>query len=180
MVATLTTIPLVDLSLQHAPIQDEINRAIAQVLEHGQYILGPELKTFEEQFAAACGVGYAVGVGCGTDAIALGLQAMGIGPGDEVILPANTFVATLVGVERAGATPILVDCEPDTALMDLAATEAAITDKTKAIIPVHLYGQLVSPKALLALAERTGVMIFEDASQSHLAQRDGYVAGSIG
>lgn len=180
MAPTLTTIPLVDLSIQHAPIQDEINGAIAQVMDHGWYVLGPEVKAFEAQFAAACGVDYAVGVGCGTDAIALGLEAIGVGAGDEVILPANTFVATLVGVERAGATPILVDCDPETALMDLAATEAAITEKTKAIIPVHLYGQLVDPKALLTLAERTGVMIFEDASQAHLAERDGYVAGSIG
>ncbi len=180
MIATLSTVPFVDLSLQHAPIKGDINQAIAQVLDHGGYILGPEVKAFEENFAAACGVAYGIGVGSGTEAIALGLQAMGIGPGDEVILPANTFIATVVGVDRVGAKTVLVDCDPETALLDLAAAAAAITDKTKVILPVHLYGQLVSPKGLLDLAERTGVKIFEDASQAHLATRDGYTAGTIG
>jgi dTDP-4-amino-4,6-dideoxygalactose transaminase len=117
---------------------------------------------------------------CGTDAIALGLQACGISAGDEVILPANTFVATLIGVIRAGATPVFVDCDPHTALIDLAAAEAAITPRTRAIVPVHLYGQMVSPRGLLALAERHQLMIFEDAAQAHLAEREGYRAGSIG
>ncbi|MEM6501483.1 MAG: DegT/DnrJ/EryC1/StrS family aminotransferase [Cyanobacteria bacterium P01_C01_bin.89] len=180
MVATLSTVPFVDLSLQHAPIKEDINRAIATVLDHGGYILGPEVKAFEENFAAACDVPHGIGVGSGTEAISLGLQAMGVGPGDEVILPANTFIATVVGVDKVGAKAVLVDCDPDTALMDLAAAEAATTDKTKVVLPVHLYGQLVSPKELLGLAERTGVEIFEDASQAHLATRDGYKAGTIG
>ncbi|MEM9771175.1 MAG: DegT/DnrJ/EryC1/StrS family aminotransferase [Cyanobacteria bacterium P01_D01_bin.73] len=180
MIATVSTVPFVDLSFQHDPIKDEISQAIARVIDHGGYILGPEVKDFEEKFAAACGVSHGVGVGSGTEAIALGLKALGVGPGDEVILPANTFIATVVGVDQVGAKPILVDCDADTALMDLAAAEAAITEKTKAMIPVHLYGQLVSPKGLLDLANRTGVMIFEDASQAHLATRDGYTAGAIG
>ncbi|MEM6753112.1 MAG: DegT/DnrJ/EryC1/StrS family aminotransferase, partial [Cyanobacteria bacterium P01_C01_bin.38] len=103
-----------------------------------------------------------------------------IGAGSEVILPANTFVATLIGVLRAGAKPIFVDCDPSTALIDLAAAENAITSKTKAIVPVHLYGQVVSPKKLKDFAERHNLMIFEDAAQAHLAHRDGYQAGSIG
>jgi dTDP-4-amino-4,6-dideoxygalactose transaminase len=121
-----------------------------------------------------------VGVGCGTDAIALGLMACGIGPGDEVLLPANTFVATLIGVVRTGATPVLVDCRGDTALLDLAAAERAIAPRTRAIVPVHLYGQMVSPRALLALAERHPLLIFEDAAQAHMALREGYRAGSVG
>ncbi len=115
-----------------------------------------------------------------TDAIALGLQACNIGAGSEVILPANTFVATLIGVLRAGAKPIFVDCDPNTALIDLAAAENAITPKTKAIVPVHLYGQVVSPKELIDFAQRHNLMIFEDAAQAHLAHRDGHKAGSIG
>jgi dTDP-4-amino-4,6-dideoxygalactose transaminase len=121
-----------------------------------------------------------VGVACGTDAIALGLQACGIGPGDEVILPANTFVATLIGVLRAGATPVLVDCEATTGLMDLASAERAITPSTRAIVAVHLYGQMISPTMLINLASTYDLLIFEDAAQAHLAEREGYRAGSIG
>jgi dTDP-4-amino-4,6-dideoxygalactose transaminase len=138
------------------------------------------LTDFEANFAAACGTQLGVGVGCGTDAIALGLIACGLAPGDEVILPANTFVATLMGVLRAGATPVFVDCDRTTALMDLAAVQRAITPRTRAIVPVHLYGQMVSPRGLLDLAQRHRLIIFEDAAQAHLAQREGYTAGSIG
>jgi dTDP-4-amino-4,6-dideoxygalactose transaminase len=173
-------IPFVDLALLHAPIQGEIDRAIAAVLADGQYVLGGALTAFERAFADACGVAHGVGMGCGTDAIALGLQALGIGPGQEVILPANTFVATLIGVVRAGATPILVDCDPETGLMDLDQTAAAMGDRTGAILPVHLYGQMVSPTALLDLVRDRGVILFEDAAQAHLAEREGYRAGSLG
>ncbi|HEY9646162.1 MAG TPA: DegT/DnrJ/EryC1/StrS family aminotransferase, partial [Chroococcidiopsis sp.] len=131
-------------------------------------------------FAAACGTEHGVGVASGTDAIALGLQACGVGEGDEVILPANTFVATLIAVLRAGATPVFVDCDPWTALIDLRAAERAITTRTRAIVPVHLYGQMVPPKQLLDLARTYDLMIFEDAAQAHLAERDGYRAGSVG
>jgi dTDP-4-amino-4,6-dideoxygalactose transaminase len=146
----------------------------------GDYVLGQVVVEFEQAFSKACGVDHGVGVACGTDAIALGLQACGIGIGDEVILPANTFVATLIGVLRSGATPILVDCDPKTALLDLSAAERAITPKTRAIIPVHLYGQMVSPTLLLDLANTYDLVIFEDAAQAHLAEREGYRAGSIG
>ncbi|MGB3759450.1 MAG: DegT/DnrJ/EryC1/StrS family aminotransferase [Rivularia sp. (in: cyanobacteria)] len=173
-------IPFVDLSLQHQPIQKQIRQAIEDVLERGDFILGKALSDFETEFAVSSGAEYGVGVASGTDAIALGLQACNIGADSEVILPANTFVATLIGVLRAGAKPIFVDCDPNTALIDLAAAENAITPKTKAIVPVHLYGQVVSPKESIDFAQKHNLMIFEDAAQAHLAHRDGYKAGSIG
>ena len=175
-----TKIPFVNLSLQHQPIQSQIEQAMVEIIQRGDFILGQALTEFETAFAAACGVKYGVGLACGTDAIALGLQACGIQPGDEVIIPANTFIATIIGAIQAKATPILVDCDPDTALLDLTAAETAITSKTKAIIPVHLYGQMVSPIQLLDFAKRHDLIIFEDAAQAHLAEREGYRAGSIG
>ena len=180
MTSSPSVIPFVDLQFQHQPIQDQIDQAIQTVVRRGDYVLGQALQEFELEFAQACGIQYGVGVACGTDAIALGLQACGIGKGDEVILPANTFVATLIGVLRNGATPIFVDCDPRTALIDLNAAEAAITPKTRAIVPVHLYGQMVSPRGLLELANTYNLVIFEDAAQAHLAEREGYRAGSVG
>ena len=174
------TVPFVDLTLQHAPIQADLEQAIQTVIQRGDYVLGQALADFESAFAQACGVDYGIGVACGTDAIALGLQACGVGIGDEVILPANTFVATLIGVLRTGATPVLVDCDPDTALIDLQAAERAITPRTKVLLPVHLYGQMVSPRQLRDLAETYNLLIFEDAAQAHLAEREGYRAGSVG
>lgn len=176
----LPKIPLVDLSLQHQPIQCQIEQVMGKIIHQGDFILGQALTEFETKFAGACGVQYGIGVGCGTDAIALGLQACGIKPRDEIILPANTFIATIIGVIQAKATPILVDCDPETALIDLAAAETAITSKTKAIIPVHLYGQMVSPTQLLDITKRYNLIIFEDAAQAHLASREGYRAGSFG
>ena len=173
-------IPFVDLSIQHQPIQTEIEKAIQTVVKRGDFILGRELVEFETEFAHACGVEYGVGVASGTDAIALGLQACGIGSTDEVLVPANTFIATVIGVIQAGATPILVDCDPNTALIDLEAAAKAVTSKTKAILPVHLYGQMVSPNQLLDFADTYKLLIFEDAAQAHLAKREGYRAGSIG
>lgn len=175
-----TTIPFVDLTLQHQPIQTQIEQAIQTVLQRGDYILGQALTNFEAAFATACGVQYGIGVASGTDALALGLQACGIGTGDEVILPANTFIATLIGVLRTGATPVFVDCDPQTALIDLLAAEKAITARTRVVIPVHLYGQMVSPQHLLKLASTYNLLIFEDAAQAHLAEREGYRAGSVG
>ncbi len=173
-------IPFVDLKLQHQSIQQKMRQAIDDVLERGDFILGKAVSDFEAAFSSACGAEYGIGVASGTDAIALGLQACNIGAGSEVILPANTFVATLIGVLRAGAKPIFVDCDPNTALIDLDAAEKAITSQTKAIVPVHLYGQMVSPKELLDFAQTHNLMIFEDAAQAHLAHRDGYRAGSLG
>lgn len=180
MSSATTTIPLVDLNLQHQPIQTQIEQAIQTVLQRGDYILGQALAQFEAAFATACGVQYGIGVASGTDAIALGLQACGIGTGDEVILPVNTFIATLIGVLRTGATPVFVDCDPQTALIDLVAAEKAITAKTRVVIPVHLYGQMVDPQYLLKLASTYDLLIFEDAAQAHLAEKEGCRAGSVG
>ncbi|MFK8182894.1 MAG: DegT/DnrJ/EryC1/StrS family aminotransferase [Phormidesmis sp.] len=174
------TIPFVDLSLLHQPLQADILAVVEQVLTQGDYVLGEAVNQFEAAFAEACGVPFGVGVGSGTDAIALGLRACGISAGDEVILPANTFIATLIGIVTVGAVPVFVDCDPHTALIDLEAAEKAITPKTRGILPVHLYGQMVSPVALLAFAKRHNLVIFEDAAQAHLAQREGYTAGSVG
>jgi dTDP-4-amino-4,6-dideoxygalactose transaminase len=173
-------VPFVDFQPQHQPIQHKLEEAVQAVMQRGDYVLGQALGEFETAFSQACGSQYGIGVASGTDAIALGLQACGVGQGDEVILPANTFVATLVGVMRAGATPILVDCDPQTALIDLMAAEKAITARTRAIVPVHLYGQMVPPHHLLDLASTYDLMIFEDAAQAHMAQREGFRAGSVG
>ena len=173
-------VPFVDLTLQHQPIQAQLEQAIQAVVQRGDFVLGQALADFEAAFAAASGVGHGIGVASGTDAIALGLKACGIGAGDEVILPANTFIATVIGVLHSGATPILVDCDPSTGLIDLMAAQKAITAKTKAILPVHLYGQMVSPRQLLELADAHNLLIFEDAAQAHLAHREGYRAGSVG
>ncbi|TAE55228.1 MAG: DegT/DnrJ/EryC1/StrS family aminotransferase [Nostocales cyanobacterium] len=173
-------VPFVDLNLQHLPIQSQLQAAIYNVLTKGDFILGQAVSDLETAFASASGTQYGIGVASGTDAIALGLQACNIGAGDEVILPSNTFIATLIGVVHAGAKPVLVDCDPQTALIDLEAAAKAITPNTKAIIPVHLYGQMVSPSQLLDFADTYKVVIFEDAAQAHLAEREGYKAGSIG
>lgn len=174
------TIPFVDLRHQHQPIQQKLEHAIQTVIEQQDFVLGRAVAEFEQAFAQACDTPLGVGVASGTDAIALGLQACGIGLGDEVILPANTFVSTLIAVLHAGATPVFVDCDPDTALIDLMAAEKAITMHTRAIVPVHLYGQMVSPRHLLDLASTYDLLVLEDAAQAHLAEREGYRAGSIG
>jgi dTDP-4-amino-4,6-dideoxygalactose transaminase len=173
-------VPFADLVWQHQPLQAEIEAALKTVLERGDFVLGHALTEFEQAFAQACGVGYGIGVASGTDAIALGLRACGIAPGDEVLVPANTFIATVIGVIQAGATPILVDCDVQTALIDLEAAAKAVTAKTKAIVPVHLYGQLVAPSQLYDFANAHNLLIFEDAAQAHLAERENYRAGSIG
>lgn len=173
-------IPFVDFDWQHQPLQEDINLAIAEVIKKGDFILGKAVQEFEDAFANACGVAYGVGVASGTSAIALGLKACGIGVGDEVIVPANTFIATVIGVIESGATPVLADCNIETALIDLEAAAKVVTSKTKAIIPVHLYGQIVSPKELFDFAKSHNLIIFEDSAQAHLATREGYTAGSIG
>ncbi|HAC62381.1 MAG TPA: erythromycin biosynthesis sensory transduction protein eryC1 [Cyanothece sp. UBA12306] len=173
-------IPFVDLKIQHQPLETAINQAIQTVIQRGDFILGEALQSFEKAFAKACGVDYGVGVASGTDAITLGLKACGIGEGDEVLVPANTFIATIIGVTQSGATPILVDCDPKTALIDLNYAAKVLTPRTKAIVPVHLYGQMVSPRELLDFAQSHNIIIFEDAAQAHLAHRDGYLAGSVG
>ncbi len=173
-------VPFVDLTYQHQPINEDMQAAIATVLANSDFVMGQSVKEFEVAFSHVCEAAYGIGVGSGTDAITLGLKACGIGEGDEVILPTNTFIATLVGILQSGATPVFVDCDPNTGLIDLSAAKASITSKTRGIIPVHLYGQMVSPKALLTLAAEHDLIIFEDAAQAHLAERENYTAGSIG
>ncbi|MEM8602256.1 MAG: DegT/DnrJ/EryC1/StrS family aminotransferase [Cyanobacteria bacterium P01_H01_bin.121] len=177
---THTPVPFVNLTVQHEPLQTQIEAAIATVLQRGDFILGKAVQEFEVAFAELCKVPHAIGVASGTAAINLALRACGIGPGDEVIVPANTFIATVIGVHEAGATPVLVDCDPETALIDLEAASQAVTTKTRAIVPVHLYGQMVSPQQLLDFATAYKVLIIEDAAQAHGAVREGSPAGSVG
>ncbi len=174
-------VPFQDLPLQIANLRAELDPAMAEVLRHGQFILGPEVTTFEQAWAAFCGTRDAIGVGSGTDALQLMLRALGIGAGDEVITVANSFIATAEAISYAGATPVLVDCDRDHFLIDPAAVAAAITPRTRAIIPVHLYGQPADLLQLAALAERHGLALLEDAAQAHGATlTDGRVCGALG
>ena len=173
-------IPLVDLKAQYRTIKAEIEAAMRRVLERGDFILGADVEAFEKEFAAYCGTGFAVGCGSGTEALHLGLEALGIGPGDEVIMPAMTFVATALAINQCGAWPVLVDVDPETALIDPTAIERAITAKTKAILPVHLFGQCADMAAIGAIARRHGLRIVEDAAQAHGAHANGAKAGALG
>jgi dTDP-4-amino-4,6-dideoxygalactose transaminase len=172
-------VPFVDLQAQYGSIRHEVDRAIADVLERATFVLGPQVSEFEEHFAAYCGVKHCVGVESGTAALKLALIALGIGPGDEVIVPANTYVASAIAVSSAGAAPVLVDAG-DAYLIDPGAVEAAITPRTRAIMPVHLYGQMVPMQALVEIADRYGLAIVEDACQAHGAKWQSQRAGSIG
>jgi dTDP-4-amino-4,6-dideoxygalactose transaminase len=174
-------IPLVDLAAQHAEVSAEIAEGWQRVLARTAFIGAQEVADFEREFAEFTGASHCVGVGNGTDAIEIALRALGIRPGDECILPANTFIATAEAVCRAGATPVLADCADDgTYLMDVAAVAAAITPRTRAIIPVHLYGQIAPVEALLPIAEKAGAWIVEDAAQAQGARRNGAGAGALG
>ena len=176
--AGMTSIPLVDLAAQHAAVADEVAEGWRQVLAQTAFIAGPQVAAFESEYAAFVGTRHCVGMANGTDAIEIALRALGVGPGDECIIPANTFIATAEAVCRAGATPVLVDCADDgTYLIDTDAVEAAMTPRTRAIIPVHLYGQTVPVERLRPLAESTGAWIVEDAAQSQGARRGGEQRG---
>ena len=180
-VLTKTDIPLVDLKAQYRTIKDEVRAAIDDVLEGMQLTIGPNVKAFDQEFAAFCGAKHAIGVGSGTDALQLAIRALGISSGDEVITVSHTFFATVEAVLYSGARPILVDVDEKTFNMDYAAAAQAITPRTKAIMPVHLYGRTVDMKPLLALAKDHGLQIIEDACQSHGAKLDtGGMAGSAG
>src|SRR3990167_682380 len=156
-------IPLVDLKAQYESIKEEIDAAIHRVLETSQFILGKEVEAFEEEFARYCGVHYAVGVSSGTSALHLALLALGIGPGDEVITVSQTFVATLEAILWTGARPRLVDIEEKTYNLDPSLLESAVTKKTKAIIPVHLYGHPADMDPILEIARRRNLAVIEDA-----------------
>ncbi len=173
-------IPLVDLRAQYRAIADEVNPAVSAVLNSASFVLGEEVARFEADFARFCGASHAVGVANGTDAIHLACRALDIGPGDEVIVPANTFIATLIGVRQAGATPVLVDCNEGDFLIDPALIPAAITARTKAIIPVHLYGQCADMGAILPIARAHNLRVIEDAAQAHGAGLGEARAGSMG
>ncbi len=173
-------IPLVDLKRQYFSIRGDVTRQIDDVLTNGSFILGERGKDFETAFAAFCGAACAVGVNSGTDAIVLSLMAMGIGTGHEVILPANTFLATAEAVSHAGATPVLADINSDTFNLDPSRVEGAITPRTKAIIPVHLYGQVADMGPLLEIARRHKLAVIEDACQAHGAEYKGQKAGTLG
>ena len=173
-------IPFVDLKAQYASIKPEIDTAIARVLESCEFTLGSEVAAFEEEFAAYCQAQYAIGVNTGTSALHLALLAAGVGPGDEVITVPFTFVATVSAICYTGATPMFVDIDPQSFTIDPEAIEAAITPRTKAIIPVHLYGQPADMDPIVAIAKRYGLIVIEDAAQAHGAAYKGRRSGSLG
>ena len=180
-VLTKTEIPLVDLVAQYRTIREEVRAAIDDVLESMQLTIGPNVRAFDQEFAAFCGTRHAIGVGSGTDALQLVIRALGISSGDEVITVSHTFFATVEAILYSGARPILVDVDERTFNMDIAAAARAITPRTKAIMPVHLYGRTIDMKPLLALAKDHGLQIIEDACQSHGAMLDtGAKAGAAG
>jgi dTDP-4-amino-4,6-dideoxygalactose transaminase len=174
------TIPLVDLKAQYLSIQSEMDAAIQRVVDSTSFILGPDVRAFEEGFARFCGVQHVVGVDSGTAALHLAFLVCDIGPGDEVITTPHTFVATIGMLGRVGARPVLVDIDPRTYNMDPTRIEAAITERTKAILPVHLYGQPAEMDPILEIADKHGLKVIEDAAQAHGAEYKGRRAGSIG
>ncbi|MGZ8941313.1 MAG: DegT/DnrJ/EryC1/StrS family aminotransferase [Methylobacter sp.] len=173
-------IPFVDLKAQYAGIKDEVNVAIQGILESCQFTLGSEVAAFEEEFATYCQAQYGIGVNTGTSALHLALLAAGIGPGDEVITVPFTFVATVAAIYYTGATPVFVDIDPRTFTIDVDAIEGAITERTKAILPVHLYGQPADMDPILDIAKRHGLIVIEDAAQAHGAEYKGRRVGSLG
>jgi dTDP-4-amino-4,6-dideoxygalactose transaminase len=174
------SIPFVDLKAQYATIKNEINAAIADVVESAWFVGGPKVTAFQENFAKYVGAKYAVGTSSGTSALHLGIAALGIGPGDEVITACNTFIATTEAITQAGAGIVLVDVDDDTLLIDPEQVESAITPKTKAIIPVHLYGQPADMKAIRDVASRHSLKIIADAAQAHGAAIGGDRSAILG
>ncbi len=173
-------IPLVDLKAQYQSIKTEIDSAVAEVIESCQFILGPRVEEFEADFASHCQARFAFGVNSGTSALHLALMAAGVGPGDEVITVSYTFVATVAAILYTGAKPVFVDIDPLTCNIDAAKIEAAITSRTKVIMPVHLYGTCADMDPILDIAARHNVLVIEDAAQAHGAEYKGRRAGSMG
>jgi dTDP-4-amino-4,6-dideoxygalactose transaminase len=173
-------VPFVDLAQQHRAIEEELRQVFARVLERSSFILGPEVLQFESAFASYLKVSHCVAVNSGTAALHLALQALGIGPGDEVITVPNTFIATAEAISAIGARPVFVDVDPVSYTMDPAAVEGSITSNTKALLPVHLYGQPSDLSPLLAIARRNNLAVVEDACQAHGATYNGRKAGTLG
>ncbi|MBV8196621.1 MAG: DegT/DnrJ/EryC1/StrS family aminotransferase [Candidatus Eremiobacteraeota bacterium] len=173
------TVPFVDLKLQFRDLRDAIVPRVVRVMEDASFILGPDVAAFEEHFANYTGSAHCIGVESGTAALQLALEALGIGSGHEVILPANTYIASAIAVSATGATPVLVDCD-DAYLIDASKLDSAVTARTKAIMPVHLYGQVVPMEPILSFARRHDLRVIEDACQAHGARCDGRRAGSFG
>jgi dTDP-4-amino-4,6-dideoxygalactose transaminase len=174
------TVPFLELTRETTRLRPQLQGAIDRVLSSGRFVLTEEDEAFEQAFAGYCGTTHAIGVASGTDAITIALLACGIAPGDEVITAPNTCVPTIVGIERAGAVPVLADVDPATYTLDPEQVERRITQRTRAIVPVHLYGQTADMDALVALAEQHGLAVIEDCAQAHGATFGGRRAGSIG
>ena len=173
-------IPLVDLKAQHQSIASEVEAAIKNVCDNSAFILSDEMKAFEAEFASYCGAKHGVGVANGTEALFLALKALDIGPGDEVIVPANTFIATAAAVSHTGATPVFVDCDPETYCIDASKISSAITSRTKAIMPVHLYGHAAEMDTIMSLARANGLKVVEDCAQAHGTHYKGRQVGVFG
>jgi dTDP-3-amino-3,4,6-trideoxy-alpha-D-glucose transaminase len=173
-------IPFLNLRVAHAGIAAELDAAWQRVASSGRLVLGPEVEAFEHAFAAYCGAAHCVGVGNGLDALTLILRALGIGAGDEVVVPSHTFIATWLAVTHAGATPVPVEIDPGTYTLDAARVASAITPRTRALLPVHLYGQTADMTALAPIAARHGLALIEDAAQAHGAAWRGVRAGALG
>ncbi|EPX85744.1 DegT/DnrJ/EryC1/StrS family aminotransferase [Salipiger mucosus] len=173
-------IPFLDLRRQYAGIADDLEASVLATLRSGQYVLGEPVECFEENFATYCGTRHAVAVSTGTSALQLALLTAGVGPGDEVITVPTTFVATVAAILYCGATPVLVDVDPETLTMDPAQCARAVTPRTKAILPVHFHGRLADMAALDAIAYANRLTLIEDSAQAHGARRDGQRAGSFG
>lgn len=173
-------IPFLDLKSAYVELKGEIDKAVARVLASGWYIGGPEVEAFEQEYAAYCGASHAVGVGNGLDALELALRAMDVAPGDEVIVPSNTYIATWLAVTHCGATPVPVEPLEGTHNLDPRSIEDAITSRTKAILPVHLYGQPADLDPILEVARRRGLRVLEDAAQAHGARYKGRRVGAGG
>jgi len=174
------TVQFMDLYAQHAPLEDDFVAAFRSLLSTGDFSLGRSTASFEKAFAAYCGTSHCCGVSSGLDALVLALEACGIGPGDEVILPANTFIATALAVSRCGATPVLVDCDAQTRNIDPDRAAAAVTPATRVVIPVHLYGRPAPMDDILSLARAHNLVVIEDAAQAHGALYRGRKCGSLG
>ena len=176
----MAEIPFLNLQAAYSELAGEIDEAVARVLRSGWYIGGQELETFEQAFADYCGASHCVGVGNGLDALHLAIRALGIGPGDEVIVASNTYIATWLGVTMAGATPVPVEPDPATHNLDPGRIEAAITERTRALLPTHLYGQSADLDPIVEIAERHGLKVIEDAAQAHGARYKGRRVGAHG